>query len=93
MQSKFFVKDILSINAEMPVVPNGDCLEIEDFVKKLEGMEIKPGFTNVVRNLLGNVQGCIRVTNLIQVSASSAVRGMDLFQQIKQWSKRENTNH
>jgi hypothetical protein len=54
---------------EMPVVLNGDCLEIKDSVKKLEGMEIKPGFTNVVSNLLGNVQVCIYVTNLIQVMA------------------------
>lgn len=67
---------ILSIVAEMPVVPNGDCLEIKNSVKKAQGMEIKPGFTSDLRNLLGNINGCIHLTNLIQVMASSAVQGI-----------------
>ncbi len=43
---------ILSIMAEMPVVPDAGCSDVKEAVQKLEGRFIRPGFTNEVRATL-----------------------------------------
>ena len=48
---------IVSIMAEMPVVPDAGCRDIIEAVQKLEGRFIRPGFTNEVRDLFGKDVG------------------------------------
>ena len=67
---------IIHIEAEMPVIPHMACPEIKDCVQKLVGIEIRHGFTDDVRNLIGNTQGCIHLMNLILSMGSAAVQGM-----------------
>ena len=67
---------ITRIEAEMPVIPHAACPEIKDCVQKLVGIEIRHGFTDDVRNLIGNTQGCIHLMNLILSMGSAAVQGM-----------------
>jgi hypothetical protein len=67
---------ILSLQAEMPTVPDEGCRDIKDAVQKLAGRSIQPGFTNEVRQLLGKGAGCLHLTNLILAMSSAAFQGL-----------------
>ena len=67
---------IVSIMAEMPVVPDAGCRDIKEAVQKLEGRFIRPGFTAEVRDLFGKAAGCLHLTNLILAMSSAAVQGL-----------------
>ena len=67
---------IVSILAEMPVVPDAGCSDIKEAVQKLEGRFIRPGFTSEVRDLFGKSSGCLHLTNLILAMSSAAVQGL-----------------
>jgi hypothetical protein len=67
---------IVSIRAEMPVVPDAGCRDVKDAVQKLEGRCIRPGFTSEVRGLFGKAAGCLHLTNLILAMSSAAVQGL-----------------
>lgn len=67
--------EIREARAVMNEVPIESCREIETFVQKLVGLKIKPGFTKKVRGLLGGVEGCLHLTNLILTMGSAAVQG------------------
>ena len=67
---------IVSIMAEMPVVPDAGCRDIKEAVQKLEGRFIRPGFTAEVRDLFGKAAGCLHLTNLILAMNSAAVQGL-----------------
>ncbi|MDP1990418.1 MAG: DUF2889 domain-containing protein [Syntrophales bacterium] len=67
---------IVSIMAEMPVVPDAGCRDIKEAVQKLEGRFIRPGFTVEVRDLFGKAAGCLHLTNLILAMSSAAVQGL-----------------
>jgi hypothetical protein len=67
---------IFSLKADMPVVPDAGCRDIKDAVQKLVGQSIRPGFTNVVKELFGKGAGCLHLTNLILAMSSAAVQGM-----------------
>ena len=67
---------IVSIMAEMPVVPDAGCRDIKEAVQKLEGRFIRPGFTGEVRDLFGKAAGCLHLTNLILAMSSAAVQGL-----------------
>ena len=67
---------IVSITAEMPVVPDAGCRDIIDRAQRLEGLCIRPGFTGEVRGLFGKAAGCLHLTNLILAMSSAAVQGL-----------------
>ncbi len=67
---------IVSITAEMPVVPDAGCRDIKDAVQRLQGRCIQPGFTGEVRDLIGKAAGCLHLTNLILAMSSAAVQGL-----------------
>ncbi|MHB8769636.1 MAG: DUF2889 domain-containing protein [Syntrophales bacterium] len=67
---------ILSITAEMPVIPDAGCGDVSGAVQKLAGRRIQPGFTTQVRALLGKASGCVHLTNLILTMGSAAVQGL-----------------
>jgi hypothetical protein len=66
---------IISIIPELQVIPNEACQGALDSVKKLIDLKIKHGFTDAVRNLLGNAEGCVHLMNLILSMGSAAVQG------------------
>ena len=67
---------ILSIKAEMPVIPDAGCRDVKAAVQKLAGRRIQPGFTNEVKKRFGKASGCIHLTNLILTMSSAAVQGL-----------------
>ncbi len=67
---------ILSIAAEMPVIPDAECRDVKAAVQKLAGRQIQPGFTNEVKMVFGKASGCIHLTNLILTMSSAAVQGL-----------------
>jgi len=67
--------EITKAAAVMNEVPMDSCREIEAFVQKLVGLKIKPGFTRKLRALLGGVEGCLHLTNLILAMGSAALQG------------------
>jgi hypothetical protein len=71
---------IISVKAEMPVVPDEDCRDIKEAIRKLAGLSIQPGFTNETRKILGKVSGCPHLTNLLLLMSSAAVQGLELLQ-------------
>ena len=66
---------IISIAADMPVVPVETCREIKDCVQKLVGLQIRHGFTDTVRLLIGYTEGCVHLMNLILAMGSAAIQG------------------
>jgi len=68
--------DILSIKAEMPVIPDTGCTDVKAAVQRLAGRRIQPGFTGEVKALFGKAAGCIHLTNLILAMSSAAVQGL-----------------
>jgi hypothetical protein len=67
--------EIRKARAVMDEVPIDSCREIEAFAQKLVGLKIRPGFTRKVRGLLGGVEGCLHLTNLILTMGSAALQG------------------
>ncbi|MBN1662843.1 MAG: DUF2889 domain-containing protein [Deltaproteobacteria bacterium] len=66
---------ILAISAELSAIPNEACRGAKNCVNKLIGLQIKHGFTDAVRNLLANSEGCAHIMNLILSMGSAAVQG------------------
>lgn len=67
--------DIISISAELKTIPNAACAGSKNSITKLIGLRIKHGFTDAVRNLLGNQEGCAHIMNLVLSMGSAAVQG------------------
>jgi hypothetical protein len=66
---------IISISADLATIPNEACDGAKNSVNKLIGLQIKHGFTDAVRNLLANQEGCAHMMNLILSMGSAAVQG------------------
>jgi hypothetical protein len=66
---------ILSCAAEMPVIPTPTCGQIKDSVHKVVGLQIRHGFTDTARLLIGYTEGCVHLMNLILAMASAAIQG------------------
>jgi hypothetical protein len=65
-------RTIVRVRAYSDATPYRECGEIGPAYAKLEGLRIEPGFTKLVKRLLGGVQGCTHVTELIPPLASTA---------------------
>lgn len=77
--------EILSLNTDMPIVPDVGCRDIQQTMQKLIGCFIRPGFTNEVRGILGNAEGCLHLTNLLLAMSSAAVQGLwTLFSRVRE---------
>lgn len=60
------------LEGEMPHIPREDCRHALQALSALVGQNIEPGFTQLVRNVVGSSRGCshlaVLVTNLGHVS-------------------------
>ncbi len=61
--------------ATMPHHPREECPEVLPWIRKLEGMEITPGYSMRVKKIVGGVKGCAHLTSLVIAMGESAVQG------------------
>jgi hypothetical protein len=65
--------------AEMPITPNSLCDTAQDSVKKLIGLEIRSGYSERVRDIMGGAAGCTHLTHLAVVMGPAALHGFWTF--------------
>lgn len=61
--------------ATMPHSPRKECPEVLPWIRKLEGLEITPGYSRKVKKIIGGVKGCAHLTSLVIAMGESAVQG------------------
>ncbi|MBU1206996.1 MAG: DUF2889 domain-containing protein [Proteobacteria bacterium] len=66
---------ISAVEAEMPTIPREICPQALPAVQKLVGLKIITGFTQKVKDLIGDVKGCSHLTNLFLTLGPVAVQG------------------
>jgi hypothetical protein len=66
---------IENVEAEMPHYPREGCEEALPWMKKLVGERIVGGFTQRVKDLVGNSKGCAHLTSLFITMGPAAVQG------------------
>jgi hypothetical protein len=59
----------------MPVIPMTECRTTLDLVPLLQGMEIKPGFTRKLTEIMGGTRGCTHLATLTKAMAQEMVHG------------------
>jgi hypothetical protein len=70
---------ILRVEADMPVVPMPECREALPVVGELEGEAIRPGFSDLVRGVVGSSRGCTHLANLLMNMGNVSVQGRAAF--------------
>lgn len=66
---------ITQVNAEMKRIPREGCPEALPAVQKLSGLRIISGYTQRVKDLIGDVKGCSHLTSLFLSMGPVAVQG------------------
>jgi len=66
---------IVQAEAFMPHVPMIQCKETLDVIKKVEGLEIKGGFSKKIQGFMGSTKGCTHLTHLLIVMGQEIVHG------------------
>jgi len=66
---------IEAIEAEMPHHPREACTEVLAWMRRLEAVRITRGFTQKVKQLVGNSKGCAHLTSLIITMGPAAIQG------------------
>lgn len=66
---------VSAVEAEMPHIPRQDCLTVLPWVKKLIGVRIISGYSQKVKDLIGDVKGCSHLTHLFISLGPAAVQG------------------
>ena len=61
--------------ASMPHHPREECTEVLPWIRKLEGLEVTPGYSMKVKRIVGGVKGCAHLTSLVIAMGESAVQG------------------
>lgn len=69
-------KFIRAVEVAMDAVAYGACPGAEPNYQRLVGLNIGPGFTKKMHQVVGNTQGCTHVTWLIQCIARTAMQTM-----------------
>ncbi len=66
---------IVEAEADMLTIPMEECRTTLDRVPLLEGLEIKPGFTRKVAEIMGSTRGCTHLCTLTKAMAQEIVHG------------------
>jgi hypothetical protein len=66
---------ILDAEAQMPTVPNDLCRDADTSVKKVIGTQIRAGYSEHIRDLIGGTSGCTHLTHLVVVMGPPALHG------------------
>ncbi len=67
--------EIQDIEVEMNEVPREECVETAGFMEAVRGMNIGPGFSKKVREILGGTKGCAHLVALLLAMAPATVQG------------------
>ncbi len=67
---------ILDAEAEMPVVPQDECPDTKNTVKKIIGITITHGYGDKVIECLGGIKGCTHMVQLIIGMGNAALHGL-----------------
>ncbi len=76
---------IKTAQATMLHVPMAECRTTLDLTAKLEGLQIKPGFSTALRKIMGGNKGCTHLCHLITVMGQEIVHGW------LTWKRKENS--
>ncbi len=66
---------IIDSEAEMLKVPVEECKTTLDTLSKIKGVEIKSGFSNLIRKTMGDKKGCAHLAHLVIVMGQEVVHG------------------
>lgn len=66
---------IISLEGEMTHVPHEDCRHALDLLTRLVGTRIEPGFTQLVREVVGSPDGCSHLAILVTNLGHASVQG------------------
>jgi hypothetical protein len=66
---------IAAVEAEMPHIPREECREVLSDMQKLVGLRIISGYTQKVKERIGDVKGCSHLTHLFLSLGPAAVQG------------------
>jgi hypothetical protein len=66
---------IVKAEAFMPHVPMSQCHKTLDVIKKVQGLEIKGGFSKKITEYMGSIRGCTHLTHLLIVMGQEIVHG------------------
>jgi hypothetical protein len=66
---------IVHAEAEMHHVPMEDCRSTLVSLEKIIGIEVRSGFSNIIRKTIGGKNGCTHLTHLVTVMGQEIVHG------------------
>ena len=66
---------IVQAEAEMLAVPMAECPATLDLVEQLVGVEIKSGFSNQIRKIMGGNRGCTHLCTLVVAMGQEIFHG------------------
>jgi len=66
---------IVDAEAEMLNVPVEECKSTLDTLVKIKGIEIKSGFSNLIKKTIGDKNGCTHLAHLVMVMGQEIVHG------------------
>lgn len=66
---------IVQAEAAMPHHPREECPQVLPWIRNLEGLEVRPGYSMRVKKLIGGTRGCAHLTSLVIAMGESAVHG------------------
>lgn len=65
---------IQDVEAAMPITPFSICSQIEDNYKRLKGLQIGRGWMQKAKELVGGVEGCSHLIELLRPMATTAIQ-------------------
>ncbi len=66
---------IQEVEVEMIDVPREQCHETRESISRLKGLQVRSGFTAIVKDLMGGNNGCAHMTALVTSMAHEVVQG------------------
>lgn len=67
---------IEDVEVELVTVPRHECLELRDSLSGIKGVRIWKGFTGKIRSLLGGVNSCSHLKELVEAMGPAAIQGV-----------------
>lgn len=71
--SRLIIEDV---EVELVKVPRQECSELYDSLSVIKGVRISKGFTQKIKSLLGGIQSCAHLRELVEVMGPAAIQGV-----------------
>ena len=66
---------IIEAQGQMLTIPMDPCRNTLDRIPLLEGLEVKPGFSRQINEIMGGVRGCTHLTTLVRTMGLEIIHG------------------